>query len=435
MSAWKDSLSLWERARERVTDARRSLSPTLSRCGGRGSIVLGLALLLSACGGAAAPASSPAAASPAASTAAAAKPSTAASAAAAAPASAAAKPAGSAAAPADWQTTLDAAKKEGTVSVFGPDGNDMHDVLTAPFEKEYGIKVDYVGDPGPGIPPRISAERSAGKYLWDVIVAGTSTGLGSLIPNKVLSPMDQYLILPDMKDPKTWRGGGMEFLDQDHTMLVMSPFQRGTVFVNPKLVQPTDIKSYKDLLDPKWKGKIVLDDPRKAGPGQATFTFFYLQPDLGPSFIKSLGQQQMVIMKDFSQEVDAVGQGRNPILLGGADFIVFARAKQGVPIDVVDPRGIKEGSDVSPANGAVGVVDKQPHPNAAKVYLNWLLSKDEQTAFAKANGYVSARLDVPTDFLPAWRVPQPGAIKTYDANALAVRDKVLAAANDALGNS
>lgn len=387
---------------------------------------------LASCGGAA-PASSPPAAPPRTATpigasapasgSAAAKPSVA--------TSATAKPAGSAA-PAEWQQTLDAAKKEGTVSVFGPDGNDMHDVLTAPFEKEFGIKVDYVGDPGPGIPPRINQERSAGKFLWDIIVAGTSTGLGSLIPGKILDPMDPALILPDVKDPKTWRGGSMEFLDDNHTMLVMSPFQRGTLFINPKLAAATDFKSYKDLLDPKWKGKIVLDDPRKAGPGQATFTFFYLQPDLGPDYIKALGQQQMTVVKDFSQEVDMIGQGRNPVLLGGADFIVFARAKQGVPIEVVDPRGLKEGSDVSPANGSVGLVNKPPHPNAAKVYLNWLLSKDEQTAFAKTNGYISARVDVPTDFAPAWRVPQPGAIKTYDAKALSVRGKVLAAAEDAL---
>ena len=366
-----------------------------------------LILALVGCGGTA-PASAPPASSPA------------------------AKPAGSQA-PAAWQQAVDAAKKEGTVAVFGPDGNDMRDVLTAGFEKEFGIKVEYMGDPGPGIPPRINAERGAGKFLWDVIVTGTSTGLTALVPGKVLDPMEPALILPDVKDPKTWRGGQMEFLDPDKSLLVMSPFQRGTLFINPKLAKPEDFKSYKDLLDPKWKGKIVLDDPRKAGPGQATFTFFYLHPDLGPSFIKALGQQEMTVIKDFGQEVDMVGQGRMSVLLGGADFIVVARGRQGVPIEVVDPRSIKEGSDVSPANGAVGLVNKPPHPNAAKVYLNWLLSKEEQTAFAKANGYISARVDVPADHAPAWRVPQPGAIKTYDAQAVAVKDKVLAAVEDALG--
>ncbi|HEX6510678.1 MAG TPA: extracellular solute-binding protein [Chloroflexota bacterium] len=333
----------------------------------------------------------------------------------------------------EWQQAVDAAKNEGTVAVFGPDGADMHDVLTDPFEKQFGIHVDFVGDPGPGLWPRMSAERGAGKYLWDVVVTGTTTALTALIPGKALDPTDSAFILPDLKDPKTWRGGAPEHVGSNHEMLVMSPFQRGTLFINPKLVKADEFKSYKDLLDPKWKGRILLDDPRKAGPGQATFTFFYLHPGLGPSFIKELGQQQITIVKDFQQEVDMVGQGRFPVLLGSADFAVAARARQGVPIETIDPRQLKEGSDLSPANGAVALVNRAPHPNAAKVYLNWLLSKDEQTAFAKVNSYVSARVDVPTDHVPAWRVPQAGAIKTYDAQAIAVRDKVLAAVQEAFG--
>ena len=155
-----------------------------------------LILALVGCGGTA-PASAPPASSPA------------------------AKPAGSQG-PAAWQQAVDAAKKEGTVAVFGPDGNDMRDVLTAGFEKEFGIKIEYMGDPGPGIPPRINAERGAGKFLWDVIVTGTSTGLTALVPGKVLDPMEPALNQPDVKDPKTWRGGQMEFLDPDKSLLVMS---------------------------------------------------------------------------------------------------------------------------------------------------------------------------------------------------------------------
>ena len=70
--------------------------------------------------------------------------------------------------------------------------------------------------------------------------------------------------------------------------MVMSPYQRGTLFVNPTLANPKEFKSYKDLLDTKWKGKIVADDPRKSGPGQATFTFFFLHPELGVKFIRRL---------------------------------------------------------------------------------------------------------------------------------------------------
>jgi len=214
----------------------------------------------------------------------------------------------------------------------------------------------------------------------------------------------------------------------------MTPFQRGTIFFNPKLVTPKEFKSHKDLLDLKWKGKLILDDPRRAGPGQATLTFFYLHPDLGPDFIRALGKQQITIMKDFVQEVDAIGQGRYPVLIGTADFVAIARAKQGVPVAIVDPRQLKEGTDTSPANGALALFNKAPHPNAAKIYINWLLSKEGQTVFARANGYVSSRLDVSTDHTEPWRIPQPGAIKTYTKAAMQVRDKLMPLLQEVFGS-
>ena len=84
---------------------------------------------------------------------------------------------------------------------------------------------------------------------------------------------------------------GVGFRRSGQAFLVMTPSQRGTLFVNPKVVKPQEIKSYKDLLNPKWRKKIVLDDPTRAGPGQATFTFFYLHPELGPNFIRALANK------------------------------------------------------------------------------------------------------------------------------------------------
>jgi iron(III) transport system substrate-binding protein len=204
----------------------------------------------------------------------------------------------------------------------------------------------------------------------------------------------------------------------------MTPFQRGILFYNPTLVNVKELKSYKDLLDPKWRGKMIVDDPRRAGPGAATFTFFYLHPELGPDFIRALGKQQLTIFRDYAQEVDAIGQGRYPLLIGAADFVAISRAKQGVPIAIVDARQLKEGTDLSPTNGNLALFNRAPNPNAAKVYINWLLSKEGQTIFARANGYVSARLDVPTDHTEPWRVPLPGAIKTYTKAAMQVKDNL-----------
>jgi iron(III) transport system substrate-binding protein len=326
--------------------------------------------------------------------------------------------------PEEWERVVEAAKKEGKVALIGPPGSDRRDALTTAFEKKYGISVEYHADSGRGILPRLSAERKADHYLWDVVITGTTTGLENLIPARVLDPLEPNIILPDVRDPKLWRNGALEFLDPGRQLLVMSPFQRGTIFINSTMVNPKEFKSYKDLLDPKWKGKIVADDPRKSGPGQATFTFFFLHPDLGVKYIRAIAGQGLTLLRDYAQEVNMVGQGHYPIGLGFSDALAEQRAKQGVPVAIVDIRQLKEGSDISPASGGLSIFNRAPHPNAAKVYINWLLSKEGQTLYARATGYISNRLDVPTDHAAPWRVPQPGSIKTYTQEAIDKKDEL-----------
>jgi iron(III) transport system substrate-binding protein len=332
----------------------------------------------------------------------------------------------------EWEKVLATAKTEGKVSVIGPVGSDRRDVLVDPFQKKYGITVDYFADRGSGIGPRLSAERGAGKYNWDVAVTGTTTGLLTLLPAGMLDPMEPALILPDVKDPKKWRGGALEFVDAGKRFLVMTPSQRGTLFVNPKVTKPEEIKSYKDLLDPKWRKRVVIDDPTRAGPGQATFTFFYLHPELGPNFIRALAKQEPAVLRDYTQEIDGVAREKYAILIGVSDIVAEARMKDGVPIAILDPRQIKEGSDVSPGSGGLGFFNRAPHQNAARVYLNWLLSKEGQEGFAKVNGYISGRLDVPTDHSP-WRVPIPGSIKTYTQQAIDIKDDLTVLFKEAYG--
>jgi ABC-type Fe3+ transport system substrate-binding protein len=99
--------------------------------------------------------------------------------------------------------------------------------------------------------------------------------------------------------------------------------------------------------------------------------------------------------------------------------------KQGASITVVDPRQLREGQDLSPKNGNVALYRNAPHPNATKIYLNWLLSQEGQTIFAQNMGYVSARKDVPTEHVAPWRVPQPGAIRSYTPEAMEAKDRLL----------
>jgi len=333
----------------------------------------------------------------------------------------------------EWERVLRAAKSEGKLAMIGPLGADRRDALTEAFQSKYGITVEYHADAGAGILPRLSAERKAGLYLWDVLVCGTSTVLENLIPNRIVDPLEPTMILPEVKEAKNWRGGALEFLDPGRQLLVMTLLQRGTLYVNSNLVNPKEFSSYKDLLDPKWKGKIVGDDPRKSGTGQATFLFFYRHPELGADFIRALGRQSLTLLKNYAQEVDMLGQGRFPVGIGLSDSMIEERTKRGVPIVIVDPRQVKEGTPISPVSGGLSLVNRAPHPNAAKLYINWLLSKEAQTIFARATGYISNRLDVPTDHAPPWRIPQPGAIKIYDLAAQEMLHKLTPLLHEVFG--
>jgi iron(III) transport system substrate-binding protein len=335
---------------------------------------------------------------------------------------------------AEWERVLQAAKQEGVVSLLGTTGVDVRDALTLPFQKAYGIQVDYFGGSGSEQAARVSTERRAGKYAWDIFIGGTTTGFTSMIPIKAFDPLDPALILPEVKDPKNWRGGGIEFVDPGRQMAVMTPTHRVILIVNSAAVDPNSFKSYKDLLNPKWKGQIAIDDPRRSGPGQASFTFFYLHPELGPDFIRALARQELVVFRDPSQLVNLVGQGKYPILIGPRDTMLADALKRSLPISVVNPSTVREGSDISPASGNVAMFNRAPHPNAAKVYINWLLSKEGQTDHARALGTVSSRLDVPHDHAEPWKVPQPGAVKTYTPEAMEAKDNLLRLLKEVLPN-
>lgn len=335
---------------------------------------------------------------------------------------------------AEWERVLQAAKQEGVVSVLGTTGVDVRDALTLPFQKAYGIQVDYFGGSGSQQASRVSVERRAGKYVWDIFVGGTSTALASMIPIKAFDSLDLALILPDVKDAKNWRGGGIEFVDPARQMVVMTPTHRVILIVNSAAVDTNSFKSYKELLNPKWKGQIAIDDPRRAGPGQASFTFFYLHPELGPDFIRALARQELVVFRDPSQLVNLVGQGKYPILIGPRDTMLADALKRSLPVSVVNPSTVREGSDISPASGNVAIFNQPPHPNAAKVYINWLLSKEGQTHHARALGTVSSRLDVPHDHAEPWKLPQTGAIKTYTAEAMEAKDSLLRLLKEVLQN-
>lgn len=332
-------------------------------------------VLLASCGGQAAPSQAGTSSAPAA-------------------ASSAAKPASA------WNSLVEAAKKEGAVSVWGTPGTPYRQVLVTEFEKAYpGIKVDGVFVPPAERNSRLNLERQAGKYTVDV---WTSPGAQVTDFKKagIIHDLRPELVLPEVTDTSGWFQNHLWWVDKDEPYTWNLPIGSviPMVFINTKVVDASSFTSYKDLLGPKWQGKIASTDIRNPGPGFAPARMLFKSPDLGPDFVKQLfSKSRVTLSTDQKQLIDWLAQGTYPIGLLIDPGEVTVAIKQGLPLAMVPPDQFKEGAAIGPNNGGVTVIDKAPHPNAARLYVNWMLSKDGQAIWQREVGDNSLRTDIPKD--------------------------------------
>jgi len=314
----------------------------------------------------------------------------------------------------DWEQTLAAAKKEGQINVYIY----RYEGLLQDFKREYpGINVVSVTGRGTELTNRIMTERRAGKFIADVYSGGTNSLFNTLYKGKALDPIKPLLLLPEVTDLSKWYGNEHRYADPEGKYIfafIGSPSNAQLAY-NTKMVDPKEFKSYADLLHVKWKGKIVSLDPRDAGLG-ATMQFYYYSPEIGPEFMKKFfGGMEITYSKNFRQMTDWLAQGKFAICMGCKDSM---RAKnQGLSVDDLDTNRWKEGSSFSAGGGSFGYMNQAPHPNAAKVFINWFLSRKGQMALQKLGDVDdpanSRRIDIPKDDIPPDNRLQPG-VKYFD---------------------
>ena len=314
----------------------------------------------------------------------------------------------------DWEQTLAAAKKEGQVTIYIY----RYEGLLRQFKRDFpGIDVVSVTGRGNELTNRIMAERRAGKFIADVYSGGTNSLYNTLYKGKALDPLKPVLVLPEVTDTSKWYGNEHRYADPEGKYIfsyIGSPSNAQLAY-NTNLVNPKEFKSYVDVLNPKWKGKIVSLDPRDTGLG-ATMQFYYYSPELGPEFMKKFfGGMDITYAKNFRQMTDWLAQGKFAICMGCKDSM---RAKnQGLPVDDFDTNNWKEGSSFSAGGGSMSLMNQAPHPNAAKVFINWFLSRKGQIALQKLGDVDdpanSRRIDIPKDNIPPDNRLQPG-VKYFD---------------------
>jgi iron(III) transport system substrate-binding protein len=193
------------------------------------------------------------------------------------------------------------------------------------------------------------------------------------------------------------------------------------------------VATWKALLDPKWQGKIIAKDPGVSGAGTSLIAMLYLQ--FGPDYVKRLYQDQKpLISRDARQATQFLAQGTYPILMGPEPTEIVQFQHLGYPLEYVLPTDAP--TMLTGSYGLLSLVNKAPHPNAAKLFINWLAGREPQQKFAEALRAVSLRTDEKYQGLPDWVFLQKGVkyLDTYGWNFVtSQRDAAMAKARELLG--
>jgi iron(III) transport system substrate-binding protein len=312
------------------------------------------------------------------------------------------------------------AKQEGEVTVATFSGTPPRAILEE-FTSTYGITVNVIGESAGTLLPKIRSERAAGQYLEDVSLNSTNTTISGYKTIDALDPLPPALILPDVLDDKTWISGFADGWADTGRDLNYSTLRLGepVIQVNRQVVPESELSRISQLWDPVWKGRIVMGDTRVPSTSTPMLASWILA--FGEDKVREFVQiQQPVVMNQPRQQAEAVIRGQYPIAFGiGVPDMTFL-ASQGLDTSFVKPLAPDDpgGAIATDGTGSVALFKGAPHPNAAKVLINWLLSKEGQIAVSKNTGYNSRRTDVPpvnptTVFDPNKKYPRIQTEETY----------------------
>lgn len=306
-----------------------------------------------------------------------------------------------------------AAQREGKVVILAPPDTQVRQALPAAFKARYGVAIDYLGGRSSESAGKMRAERDAGVYTVDVALAGIQTMATIFYREKMLVPLRPLLIDPDVVDPTKWKTGKLWFMDPEEQYILRLFNTAGANFyVNTQFARPADFHLARDLLDPKWKGKISMHDPTVPGTGSNQAARFYVQ--FGEDYVKRLYvDQQPGIARDRRQITDWLARGRYPISIDAERDEVERLKKDGLPVDAVYNLPDMPGT-LSAGVGEVAVMDHAPHPNAAQLFANWIASKEGLEVYARARDESPTRNDTDErNFLQPEIIPRP-EVKYFD---------------------
>lgn len=312
----------------------------------------------------------------------------------------------------EWERSVKAAQREGIMVAHTGYSAETLRAISSAFKQKYSLETEFISGRGAELRARFFNERRAGIFNIDLLFRGASGMVADQKPAKALDPLEPLLLLPEVVDPKVWWGGQLNWIDDEHLIYGYFAYPSGELAINTSFVDYEEIKAWKDLLAPRWKGKISLNDPTTSGSGNSWFASMS-QDILSMDYMRQLAKQEPVILRDLRLQAEWIANGKYPLAIAHGSAVIPEFVRVGVPIK---EKILAEGAYITAGFGAISLVNKAPHPNAAKVFVNWVLSREGQTLISKVQGNQSARLDVPTDHLPAISVRQEG-VKYADSRS------------------
>jgi ABC-type Fe3+ transport system substrate-binding protein len=295
----------------------------------------------------------------------------------------------------DWDGLVSQAKKEGKVTISIPASAEMRKQLEENFRKRFGIEVEVFTARGSAAVRRMADEFRAGVRYFDLHIGGSSSAVSGLLDEGLLDAIEPWMVLPEVKDPKYWWGGHMWVDTAKRYIYMFQAYLTESIWYNSDLVKPSEVRSYDDLLNPKWKGKIGFLDPRSPGAGDSNWSFMW--EIKGEDYLKKLVAQELFLGRDQRVLAESLARGRVAVMVGLTYYTYLPFIKGGLPIKSLP--AMKEGTYGTGGSGNLGIIKTPAHPNATRLFINWLLSREGQEIVSRALGQATRRLDVDTHWL------------------------------------
>jgi iron(III) transport system substrate-binding protein len=295
----------------------------------------------------------------------------------------------------EWDKVVEAAKKEGKVTVSLPASAELKRQIEEQFQKRYGIEVEVFTARGSAGVRRMADEFKAGVRHFDLHIGGSSSIISGMLDEGIIDPIEPWLALPEVKDPKQWWGGHLWVDSAKRFIYMFQAHLPEVLWYNTDLLKPEEIRSFDDFLNPKWKGKIGYLDPRTPGAGDSHWSFLWRVK--GEAYLKQLVAQELYLGRDQRVLAENLAKGRTAVMIGLSYYSYLPFLKAGLPIKPL-PR-LKEGNYGTAGSGNLAIIKTPAHPNSTKVFVNWLLSREGQEVVSRGLAQASRRLDVDTRWL------------------------------------